>query len=66
MYPSVDEITPASFGAFGGMVLEGFTSKSGIIFYLFVLGAFIEVLLRTKTLERGIATLSNKLKNKIV
>jgi uncharacterized ion transporter superfamily protein YfcC len=66
MYPSNDAITPTSFGAFGGIILEGFMSRAGIIFYLFTLGAFIEVLLRTKTLERGIAGLSNKLKDKIV
>ena len=66
MYPSNDAITPVSFGAFGGAFLEGFASKAGVIFYLFVLGAFIEVLLRTKTLERGVAALSNKMQNKIV
>jgi uncharacterized ion transporter superfamily protein YfcC len=66
MFPANGDITPTSFGSFGGIILEGFTSRAGVIFYLFVLGAFIEVLLRTKTLDRGINALSKKMKNKIV
>ena len=42
---------------FGNAIAEGFGNAYSLIFYLFVLGALIEILLCTGTLEAGIASL---------
>ncbi len=48
----------------GEAIISGFKDASGIIIYLFVLGWFLETVLKTKSLETGIKSLMHGLKGK--
>ncbi len=65
--PSLDyEVGVTSFGllGFGNAMAEGFGDAYSLIFYLFILGALIEVLLVTGTLEAGVGSLIKGLNGK--
>ncbi len=47
--------------AVGGALVSGFADAAGVIFYLFVLGALIEVMLRSGAMEKGVNSLIKKL-----
>ncbi len=49
---------------FGNAIVEGFGNAYSLIFYLFVLGALIEILLVTGTLEAGVGSLVKGLNGK--
>ncbi len=50
-------VAPAGLLGFGNAMVEGFGNAYSLIFYLFVLGALIEVLLVTGTLEAAVGSL---------
>jgi len=45
-------------------IIVGFIDAIGVILFVFVLGAFLEVILASKTLEVGITSLSKRMKGK--
>ncbi len=47
--------------AIGGAFVGGFADAAGVIFYLFVLGALIEVMLRSGAMEKGVNSLIKKI-----
>ncbi len=48
----------------GNQIVAGFTEAAGIIFYLFVLGWFLDVVIKSRSLESGIKSMLNVLKGK--
>ncbi len=61
---TVVEVVPAGLLGIGAAVAEGFGNAYSLIFYLFVLGALIECLLVTGTLEAGVGSLVKGLNGK--
>ncbi len=61
-----ETITTEAVGLFslGNQIINGFIGAGDIIFYLFVLGWFLDVVLESKSLEAGIDSLINGLKGK--
>ncbi len=62
----VTNITTEAVGllSLGNQIINGFINAGDIIFYLFVLGWFLDVVLESKSLEAGIDSLINSLKGK--
>ncbi|NOQ50516.1 MAG: hypothetical protein GQ557_02525, partial [Mycoplasmataceae bacterium] len=46
------------------VIIAGFFSASGVLLYIFCIGAFVEVMLQSGTLEAGTASLVKKMKGK--
>ncbi|BDV02201.1 MAG: transporter [Candidatus Hepatoplasma vulgare] len=46
------------------VIIAGFLGAAGVIFFVFAIGAFIEVMMSSGTLEKGVGALENKLKGK--
>ncbi len=63
---TVTNFTTSAVGLFslGNQIINGFISAGDIIFYLFVLGWFLDVVLESKSLEAGINSLIKALKGK--
>ncbi len=64
MSDHVVEVVPAGLFGIGAAITEGFGNAYQLIFYLFVLGALIEVLLVTGTMEAGVGSLVKGLNGK--
>lgn len=58
------EVVSVGLLGFGNAIVEGFGNAYNLIFYLFVLGAIIEILLVSGTLEAGIGSLVKGLNGK--
>ena len=58
------QVIPVGLLGFGNAIAEGFGNAYSLIFYLFVLGALIEILLVTGTLESGVGSLVKGLNGK--
>ncbi len=50
----------------GNAVISGFQQAAGVIIFLFAIGAFIEVMLRSGTLEAGVSSTLRRFSNKII
>ncbi len=50
-------VEPIGLLSIGNIIIEGFADASGIIFYLFALGWFLNILLESGTLEDGVKAL---------
>ncbi len=59
-----ERVEVAGILSFGSAIAGGFIDAGALIMYLFVLGGFIELMMRTGAMEQGIKALVNKLENK--
>ena len=50
----------------GNAVISGFEQAAGVIIFLFAIGAFIEIMLRSRTLEAGVSSTLRVFKDKII
>ncbi len=57
-------VQPIGLLSIGNIVIDGFADASGIIFYLFTLGWFLNILLESGTLEEGVKALIRGTKNR--
>ncbi len=57
-------VQPVGLLAIGNQIVAGFADASGIIFYLFILGWFLDVMIKSRSLESGINSLLKALKGK--
>lgn len=46
------------------VIFAGFLGSMGVIFFVFAIGAFIEIMMSSGTLEKGVGALQNKMKGK--
>ncbi len=56
-------VVPIGLLSVGNIIISGFADAAGIIFYLFVLGWFLNLLLESGTLEEGVKSLIRGTKN---
>lgn len=48
------------------VIIAGFLGAAGVIFFVFAIGGFIEIMMSSGTLEKGVGALENKMKGKEV